>query len=80
MIAFPEVVTMSNRVSLDAMIPREDLAIEENQNTTEDHITEFNITHLARESAILKLLRKPDFQRETNHWTPNQIASFIASF
>lgn len=26
------------------------------------------------------LLRKPDFQRETNHWTPEQIASLITSF
>lgn len=71
---------MPSRVNLDAMIPREDFAIEENPHTTEDHITEFNITHLAPDSAILKLLRKPDFQRETNHWTPHQIASFIASF
>jgi hypothetical protein len=71
---------MPNRVNLDAMIPREDFAIEENPHTTEDHITEFNVTHLAPDSAILKLLRKPDFQRETNHWTPHQVASFIASF
>lgn len=78
--ASPEVLQMANRVNLDAMIPREDFAIEENQNTTEDHITEFNITHLEPQSAILKLLRKPDFQRETNHWTPYQISSFIASF
>lgn len=28
----------------------------------------------------MKLLRKPDFQRETNHWSPDQIATFIASF
>ena|ERR1051326_7252881 len=72
---------MANRVNLDAMIPREDFAIEENQqHATEDHITEFQITHLRPDSAILKLLRKPDFQRETSHWTPQQIASFIASF
>jgi hypothetical protein len=71
---------MGNRVNLDAMIPREDFAIEENQHTTDDHITEFPIAYLEPKSSILKLLRKPDFQRETNHWTPNQIASFIASF
>ncbi len=71
---------MANRVNLDAMIPREDFALEENQHTTDDHITEFPIGYLAPDSSILKLLRKPDFQRETNHWTPNQIASFIASF
>jgi len=25
-------------------------------------------------------LRKPDFQRETNHWSPEQVVTFIASF
>jgi Protein of unknown function DUF262/HNH endonuclease len=71
---------MGNRVNLDAMIPREDFAIEENSHTTDDHITEFPIAYLDPTSSILKLLRKPDFQRETNHWTPRQISSFIASF
>jgi hypothetical protein len=75
-----EVKLMGNRVNLDAMIPREDFAIEENQHTTDDPITEFPIAYLAPDNSILKLLRKPDFQRETNHWTPFQIASFIASF
>ena len=26
------------------------------------------------------MLRKPDFQRETNHWSPNQVTSFVQSF
>jgi hypothetical protein len=26
------------------------------------------------------LLRKPDFQRETNHWTPKQVLTFLESF
>ena len=26
------------------------------------------------------MLRKPDFQRETNHWTPDQLATFVESF
>ncbi len=75
-----EVLEMANRVNLDAMVPREDFAVEEGQHTTEDHITEFPIHYLEPDSSIRKLLRKPDFQRETNHWTPVQIASFIASF
>lgn len=41
---------------------------------------DFPIASLEESSAILKLLRKPDFQRETNHWSPQQIATFIASF
>jgi Protein of unknown function DUF262/HNH endonuclease len=76
----PDEVKMGNRVNLDAMIPREDFAIEENPHTTDDHITEFPLTYLDANSSILKLLRKPDFQRETNHWTPFQISSFIESF
>ncbi len=72
---------MANRVNLDAMIPREDFAIlGGNSVATDDPIREFPITHLSPESPILKLLRKPDFQRETNHWTPEQVATFIASF
>jgi hypothetical protein len=31
-------------------------------------------------SPVKSLLRKPDFQRETNHWTPAQIVTFLASF
>jgi hypothetical protein len=76
----PEVEDMANRVNLDAMIPREDVAIEENPHATDDHITEFQIAYLEKDSKILKLLRKPNFQRETNHWSPHQIASFIMSF
>jgi hypothetical protein len=71
---------MANRVNLDAMIPREDFAIDDNQHTTDEHITEFPIAYLFPDSPIRKLLRKPDFQRETNHWNPDQIASFVASF
>ena len=71
---------MANRVNLDAMIPREDFAIEEGLNATDDPIKEFPITYLEPNAPILKLLRKPDFQRETNHWSPEQIASFISSF
>ena len=72
---------MGNRVNLDAMIPREDFAVVDNSTTATDNpIREFPVAYLAPESPILKQLRKPDFQRETNHWTPRQVATFIASF
>jgi len=74
-----EVVPMAKRVDLDAMIPREDFAIEQ-QPYALDLMGDFPISHLAREAPVRKLLRKPDFQRETNHWTPDQVATFIASF
>ncbi len=72
---------MAQRVSLDAMIPRADFGqADDDSALTVDLIRDFPITHLTSESPILKLLRKPDFQRETNHWTPEQIATFVASF
>ncbi|MFC0241043.1 GmrSD restriction endonuclease domain-containing protein [Rhodopseudomonas telluris] len=70
---------MARRVNLDAMIPREDFAIKE-EETAIDLFKDFPITHLSPDSPYLKLLRKPDFQRETNHWSPEQVATFIASF
>lgn len=70
---------MAKRVDLDAMIPREDFAVAQ-ETYVLDLIKDFPITHLANESPVLKLLRKPDFQRETNHWHPDQVVSLLASF
>lgn len=71
---------MAKRVNLDAMIPRADFATEDNTDFTIDLFTNFPISNLESGSPIRTLLRKPDFQRETNHWDPEQIATFIASF
>jgi hypothetical protein len=70
---------MAQRVTLDAMIPREDFGVE-GEEFVLDLFPGFPIANLAKTAPILKLLRKPDFQRETNHWDPEQIATFIASF
>jgi hypothetical protein len=70
---------MPQRVFLDAMIPREDFSVTE-QEFELDLKRELSINDVAPGSAISKVLRKPDFQRETNHWTPEQVLSFIASF
>jgi len=70
---------MPQRVTLDAMIPREDFSVVQEEFELE-LIRDMPISNLADDSPILRLLRKPDFQRETNHWTPEQIATFIASF
>jgi Protein of unknown function DUF262 len=67
------------RVNLDAMIPRADFAALGDDYTL-DLFQNFPITNLEQRSPIFSLLRKPDFQRETNHWTPLQITTFIASF
>lgn len=70
---------MAQRVTLDAMIPRADFAVADEEFAL-DLFQNFPITNLAADSPVLKLLRKPDFQRETNHWTPDQVATLIASF
>ncbi len=70
---------MAQRVTMDAMIPREDFAYQGDEFIL-DLSRDFPISNLAKESPLLRLLRKPDFQRETNHWTPEQTAIFIESF
>lgn len=72
---------MSQRVNLDAMIPREDFARSmQNEGDAVNLIKEFPISYLDSNSPVRRLLRKPDFQRETNHWTPEQLAMFVESF
>ncbi|MET3472901.1 hypothetical protein ABIC78_003442 [Novosphingobium sp. 1529] len=70
---------MGTRVNLDAMIQRADFATEDGEYTM-DLFQNFNISNLESGSPVRGLLRKPDFQRETNHWTPSQVTTFIASF
>lgn len=70
---------MARRVTLDAMIPREDFRIQGEELVVE-LIRDFPINNLDENSPIRRQLRKPDFQRETNHWTPEQVVSFVESF
>ena len=71
---------MAQRVILDAMIRREDFA-RELQGAAAPRIgTELKLGDLLPTSAIRRQLRKPEFQRETNHWTPPQVLKFLTSF
>ncbi|MFD0986551.1 GmrSD restriction endonuclease domain-containing protein [Methyloligella solikamskensis] len=70
---------MAKRVVLDAMIKRADFA-QQSESTSIDLFDKFQITHLDSKSPILKILRKPDFQRETNHWRPGQVVELVSSF
>lgn len=70
---------MAQRVNLDAMIPRADFG-EQGGVFTHQQFKDFPLLHLEDASPILKMLRKPDFQRETNHWTPDQVKTFVSSF
>ena len=70
---------MAKKVNLDAMIPRADFALVDDESKQE-RITSFGIEALGDKSPIFRGLRKPDFQRETNHWTAKQICDLVKSF
>ncbi|WP_375454652.1 HNH endonuclease family protein [uncultured Methylobacterium sp.] len=68
----------TNVVNLDAMIPREDMASPSGdiraQNSEKISITDLDTGFFSA------MLRKPDFQRETAHWTPDKVANLIKAF
>lgn len=68
----------SNTVTLDALIPREDFAVESAARPTSS-VDKINVLHL-EEHFFGSLLRKPDFQRETNQWTPTKVAELVRAF
>jgi hypothetical protein len=68
-------------VNLDAMIPRADFALLDKPDLAQaPHLDSISVRDFQTESILLPNLRKPDFQRETNHWTPPQVASLIECF
>lgn len=70
-----------NLVNLDAMILREDFALQgEITSPTFDSISAISVQNFLPGSFIAPVLRKPDFQRETNHWTPEQVVSLLECF
>jgi hypothetical protein len=74
---------MVQRVNLDAMIRREDFAREIKgaaAPSTPSIIRELKLSDLLPTAAIRRQLRKPEFQRETNHWTHDQVLKLLTSF
>src|SRR5689334_21905794 len=71
---------MAQRVNLDAMIRREDFAREIKDAPEAAVIRELKLSELLPTSAIRRQLRKPEFQRETNHWNPDPVRKFLVSF
>lgn len=67
------------KVNIDAIIPREDFEVEENQNPGKKKET-ISIEDIKSDSFFFINVRKPDFQRETNEWDENKISQFIRSF
>jgi hypothetical protein len=70
--------------NLDALITRSDFAAQSGTDAatqTVDSFEKIALRDLVGTSNFLyKLLRKPDFQRETTQWSPQQIATLIESF
>jgi hypothetical protein len=68
----------TNVVNLDALIPREDFAVDVGaSNSTQ--LDKIPIRELEA-GFLLPGLRKPDFQRETARWSPNKIVDLVRTF
>ncbi len=71
---------MASRVNLDALIEREDFEVLKDGNMNAPLLPAIAISELEQGKFFLNVLRKPDFQRATNEWTPEKVCDFIESF
>lgn len=62
------------------MIRRADFAQKSNHTNAYENISTISIRDFTKEGLIGPNLRKPDFQRETNHWNPQQVLSLLECF
>jgi len=68
-------------VNLDAMIPRADFALQDDVHAASyENVPSISVRDLKPDGLIRPILRKPDFQRETNHWSPEQVSSLLECF
>jgi len=68
-------------VNLDAMIKREDFAASGTDSSSSyENVQTISLREFTDGGLIGPSLRKPDFQRETNHWRSEQIASLLECF
>ena len=69
-------------VNLDALIRREDFESSETLPSVAlgDETPSFKLSELTTADLYYKVLRKPDFWRETNNWSPERIVEFVRSF
>ncbi|KIN64403.1 DUF262 multi-domain protein [Sulfitobacter noctilucicola] len=72
---------MAQTVNIDAMIPRADFRdVDDHESSASKKISDISLSQLTPDSFLVPSLRKPDFQRETTQWTPDQIVKFLESF
>jgi hypothetical protein len=68
-------------VNLDALIVREDLEVTaDSPETPGGVVSNFAVEQLREGQSMFGVLRKPDFQRETVNWTPEQVVGLIKNF
>lgn len=71
----------TNLVNLDAMILREDFAASNGESfAAHENVPSLSPRDFTEGGLIGPNLRKPDFQRETNHWKPEQVVSLLECF
>lgn len=70
----------SNLVNLDALIKRADLALKDVNKSSYETFASIPARELKSGNGIAALLKKPDFQRETNHWSPEQVVSLLECY
>lgn len=70
----------SNLVNLDAMIKRADFAFSDDDGLTFEQFSTIPARELVSGALTGSIMRKPDFQRETNHWTPDQVVSLLKCY
>lgn len=73
---------MAKTVNLDAMVKRADFGVDNtnSQQNTYETIKDIAIRDFLPGSLTTPILRKPDFQRETSHWSPEQVLSLLECF
>lgn len=72
--------TSSKTANLDAMIRREDFAAIDGDQGMHENVTTISVRDFADGGLLGNALRKPDFQRETNHWRPEQVVRLLECF
>jgi hypothetical protein len=68
---------MAHTVNLDALIERADLEISIKMSQRSPN---FSLGELDSKKTMFGVLRKPDFQRETKEWKPEQIVELVKNF
>jgi len=69
----------THKVNLDALIKREDFETGGVDGTGGKEPI-FKVEELSRDRMYFTVLRKPDFQRTTNNWTPEMIVDLVKSW